>query len=375
MKRSTLGRAAIPAAIVLSLGLSSCAANEPSGSNGTSTSSGSSDASSSAAALTGTLNGAGSSAQQAAQQAWIAGITSSSPDLQVNYDPQGSGAGRTQFISAAVQFAGSDAYLKADELTQAQSRCSGGNAIDIPDYVSPIAIAYNLDGVDDLQLTPAVIAQIFDGKITTWDDPAITALNSGKTLPSTAINTVHRADDSGTTQNFTDYLSKAAGSDWSYPAAQTWPVASGEAAQGTSGVVAAITATPGSVGYADESQAKDLGHVMVAVGSSYVGPTAEAAAAALDEATPATGRPTGDLALDINRTPTSEDAYPVILVSYLIACTSYADAADATNVKGYLTYVTSEEGQQAAAEAAGSAPLSDTLRTQITSSLESIKAS
>lgn len=372
MKRSTLGRAAIPAAIVLSLGLSSCAANEG-GAGSTSTDTASSGASSTGAELTGTLNGAGSSAQQAAQQAWIAGITASSPDVQVNYDPQGSGAGRTQFLSGAVQFAGSDAYLKAEELTQAQTRCKGGSAIDIPNYVSPIAIAYNLEGVEDLKLSPQVIAQIFDGKITTWNDPAITALNSGVTLPSTAINTVHRADESGTTQNFTDYLAKASGGAWSYPAAQKWPASGGEAAQGTSGVVAAIKATAGSIGYADESQAKDLGHVNVQVGSAFVAPTAEAAAKALDEATPASGRPDGDIALDVNRTPTATDAYPVILVSYLIGCTSYENAADATNVKGYFTYVTSEEGQEAAAKAAGSAPISDSLREQITKSLELIK--
>lgn len=373
MKRSTLGRAAIPAAIVLSLGLSSCASNEQPAAGSTDTASASGSSSSSAAALSGTLNGAGSSAQQAAQQAWIAGITSSSPDLQVNYDPQGSGAGRTQFLSGAVQFAGSDAYLKSDELTKAQSRCNGGTAIDIPDYVSPIAIAYNLQGVEDLKLSPAVIAQIFDGKITKWNDQAIASLNSGVTLPDTAINTVHRADESGTTQNFTDYLSKASGGAWSYPAAQKWPTSGGEAAQGTSGVVAAIKATAGSIGYADESQAKDLGHVNVQVGSSFVAPSAEAAAAALDEATPASGRPSGDIALDVNRTPTSTSAYPVILVSYLIGCTSYQNAADAANVKGYFDYVTSEAGQQAAAKAAGSAPISSSLREQITKSLELIK--
>ncbi|MGQ7295138.1 phosphate ABC transporter substrate-binding protein PstS [Quadrisphaera sp. KR29] len=371
MKRSTLGRAAIPAAIVLSLGLSSCAANEPSGE--TSAAPGSSEGSSEAAALSGTLNGAGSSAQQAAQQAWIAGITESSPDLQVNYDPQGSGAGRTQFLSGAVQFAGSDAYLKDDELTQAQERCNGGTAIDIPNYVSPIAIAYNLEGVDDLQLSPDVIARIFAGEITTWNDPAIAATNEGVTLPATAINPVHRADESGTTANFTDYLSKASNGAWTAEPGQEWPIQGGEAAQGTSGVVAAISATPGSIGYADESQAGDLSHVLVQVGDAFVGPTAEAAAAALDEATPVSGRPEGDIALDVNRTPTNSEAYPVILVSYLIGCTSYEDPAEAANVKGYFTYITSEEGQQAAAETAGSAPISDTLRQQITTSLELIQ--
>ncbi len=370
MKRSTLGRAAVPAAIVLSLGLSACgAANEadPGAVNGaTPTSDAATD-------LSGTLNGAGASSQQAAQQAWIAGIATASPDLQVNYDPAGSGAGRTQFLSGAVSFAGSDAYLDEEELAEAATRCTSGAAIDVPNYISPIAVAYNLPGVEDLQLTPQVVAQIFNGQVTTWNDPAIAALNAGVTLPATAINPVHRADESGTTENFTEYLAAAAGGDWPYEASGEWAAPGGEAAQGTSGVVAAIGATEGSIGYADESQAGDLGHVLVAVGDGYVGPTAEAAAAALDEATPASGRPDGDIALDINRTPTNAEAYPIILVSYLIACTGYEDAAEAANVKGYLTYVTGEAGQQAAADAAGSAPLSDSLREQITTSLDLIQ--
>src|SRR6476619_29336 len=186
--------------------------------------------SASATALSGTISGAGASSQQAAMQAWIAGFTGANPDATVNYDPAGSGAGRTQFLSGGVAFAGSDAYLKADELTKAQERCKS-DVVEVPAYISPIAVIYNLPGVTDLQLSPVTIAGIFGGKITNWNAPEIAADNPGKTLPNQAITPVHRSDDSGTTQNFTDYLNKAAASAWTFPAAQKWPIAGGEAEQ------------------------------------------------------------------------------------------------------------------------------------------------
>ena len=198
-------------------------------------------------------------------QAWIAGFTGANPDATVNYDPVGSGAGRTQFIAGGVAFAGSDAYLKQDELTQAQGRCKS-DVVEVPAYVSPIAVVYNLQGVTDLQLAPGTIANIFNGTITTWNDPAIAADNPGKSLPDQRITPVHRSDESGTTQNFTDYLKKASGGAWTYDASGNWPVQGGEAAQGTSGVIGAIQKGDGTIGYADESQAGSLGKVLVKVG-------------------------------------------------------------------------------------------------------------
>ena len=198
-------------------------------------------------ALSGTISGAGASSQQAAMQAWIAGFTGANPDATVNYDPAGSGAGRTQFLAGGVAFAGSDAYLKADELTKGQQRC-GGDVVEVPAYVSPIAVVYNVQGVTDLQLAPATVAGVFLGKITNWNAPEIAADNPGKTLPDQAITPVHRSDESGTTQNFTDYLNKAAGDVWTEKAAGTWPVQGGEAAQGTSGVIGAVQGGNGTIG-------------------------------------------------------------------------------------------------------------------------------
>ena len=330
-------------------------------------------ASSAAGALNGTISGAGSSAQQAAMQAWIAGFTGANPGATVNYDPAGSGAGRTQFIAGGVAFAGSDAYLKADELTQAKARCKS-DVVEVPAYISPIAVVYNVAGVTDLQLSPNTVAGIFLGKITNWNAPEIAADNPGKTLPNQAISPVHRSDDSGTTQNFTDYLNKVAGSLWTAPAAQKWPVAGGEAAQGTSGVIGAVQGGNGTIGYADESQAGSLGKALIKVGDSFVGPTPDAAAKVLADSKRVDGRGDSSFAFDLNRTTTAGGTYPIVLVSYQVACAKYADQAQANLVKGFLTYTTSADGQQAAAKAAGSAPLPDDLRSQITPAVTGISA-
>jgi len=364
-------RAALPAALALSLGLAACGgANEEA-----TTGSGSSDTASESS-LSGSISGAGASTQTVAQQTWTAGFQGENPDVQINYDPVGSGGGREQFTTGGVDFAGSDAVLKDEELTAAQEICVDGNAMDLPVYVSPIAIAFNLPGVETLNLDAATIANIFSGTITTWNDPAIVAANPEATLPATAITPVHRSDDSGTTENFTDYLHAAAPDAWTAEPDGAWPLQGGEAAQGTSGVVQTLQAGEGTIGYADESQIAptELGTVAVQVGDAFVGPTAEAAAAAVDAATPVEGRPEGDIALELDRTTTAAGAYPVVLVSYAIVCSNYEDATQAGLVKAYMEYVVSEEGQDAAAEAAGSAPISEDLRTQITASLDLINA-
>jgi phosphate transport system substrate-binding protein len=242
----------------------------------------------------------------------------------------------------------------------------------VPAYISPIAVIYNLPGVTQLNLAPTTIAQIFDRKIAKWNDPAIAADNPGVTLPDLAVTPVNRSDKSGTTQNFTDYLKAVAPQAWSHDVSDTWPVAGGEAAQGTSGVVGAVKAGQGAIGYADESQAKDLGQAKVKVGNAYVGPSPEAAAAVLEASTRVEGQGDGVFAYKLARDTTEEGTYPVVLVSYLIACTKYPDAASAGLVKNYLTYVTSADGQKVASTTAGAAPLSDALRGQITPAINGI---
>ena len=137
----------------------------------------------------------------------------------------------------------------------------------------------------------------------------------------------------------------------------------------------AITQGKGAVGYADASQVGKLGMAKVKVGSAYVGVSADAAAKVAELSTPTPGRPAGDLSIDVARDTTEAGAYPVILISYQIVCQQYAKATDGALVKAFETYVTSAEGQDAAAKAAGSAPLTDALRTKVTASIAMIKGS
>ena len=125
--------------------------------------------------------------------------------MTVEYSPDGSGAGREAFIAGGADFAGSDRALKLEELDGSFGKCAEGtSAIDLPVYISPIAVIFNLEGVDKLNLDQATLAGIFAGKITTWNAPEIAALNPDATLPSSPITAVHRSDDSGTTENFTE---------------------------------------------------------------------------------------------------------------------------------------------------------------------------
>ncbi|WP_422772058.1 phosphate ABC transporter substrate-binding protein PstS [Plantactinospora sp. WMMC1484] len=363
MKRKTLRLAALPVAVMLTLGAAAC------GGGDNDSDSGNGDA----ASVSGNLAGAGASSQGAAMEAWIAGFSEQAPDATVTYDPAGSGAGRKQFTSGGVQFAGSDAYLKPEEITAANATCGPDGFVEFPGYISPIAVAFNLPGVQKLNLSPSVIAKIFDTKITKWNDPAIAQLNEGVQLPDRNITPVHRSDESGTTENFVDYLAKAAPQDWTHEVDGEWPTQTGEAAAQTQGVAAALRGGEGTIGYLDASQASGLGTVAVQVGEGFVEYSAEAAAAVVDAAEKVSGRPTHSYAIDLPRDTKQSGVYPIVLVSYQLACTQYDSQEKVDLVKAFLSYVISPEGQEAAAKNAGSAPISDTLRTQAKQAIDSIK--
>lgn len=365
MKISRIAQFGAVAAIA-ALSLAGCAANE---------STGSTPSTSEAAGLSGTINGSGATSQQVAVQAWTAEFQTTNPNVTVNYDPQGSGTGRESFQSGAVSFAGSDRPFTLDEIIAGpfDACVPGSDLVEIPAYVSPIAIIFNLDGVDALDLDAETIAGIFAGTITTWNDPAIAATNPGATLPDLAITPVHRSDKSGTTGNFTDYLAANAESIWTYGSVEEWPFQGGEAAQGTSGVVNAVKGGQGTIGYADSSQASGLSSVNVQVGDEFVPHSPEGAAIAVDASPFEEGRAATDLAISIDRTTTASGAYPVVLISYLIGCAEYADAEAGMLVKGFFNTAISQSGQEAAATNAGSAPISDALRTKAQAAVDAIK--
>jgi phosphate transport system substrate-binding protein len=333
---------------------------------------------SSSGSLSGEIAGAGATSQEAAQEAWIANFENENSGVTVSYDPVGSGGGREQFNAGGVAYAGSDAAISEEEgeMKAAQKRCAPGELIEVPAYVSPIAIIYNLPEVESLQLSPETLAKIFNQEITQWSDQAIAADNPGVELPDTRITPVNRSDESGTTENFAEYLSQVVPSVWKYEVSGDWPVKGGEAASGTSGVVEAVGAGEGAIGYADASQAGELGIAKIKVGKDYAEPTPEAAAAILEESPEDKALKGGKYMFPfaLDRKTESQGTYPIVLVSYLIACTDYKSADEAAVVKGLLEYAISPEGQEAAAENAGSAPLSAALTKKITPAVEAIKA-
>ena len=359
------------AAIVLSLGACAIAPAHDGGTTKTPT-----GLTTTAPVLSGTINAGGSSAQTAAQEAWRAGFQKANPSVTVNYDPTGSGTGRKNFTDGGYLLAGTDSAFSVEAAAGPFAACAPGSAlVEVPAYISPIAIGFTLGSVKSLNLDAETIAKIFSGKITAWNDPAIAKQNPGANLPNMTITPVHRSDSSGTTENFTDYLAKAAPATWSWPASHTWPTElAGEAAEKTQGMRETIASTTGAIGYLDASQAAAMGTVAVKVQASYVAYSANAAAAAVGKSPLQSGRSDTDIVISLDRTLGDPGVYPVVLVSYLAACQTYANPADGALVKGYLRHVVSEPGQRAAAENAGSAPISSdpTLAAKVSAAVEAI---
>lgn len=338
----------------------------------------SSDSTSKSTPISGNFSGAGASSQQAAVEAWIAGFQGTNPEAKIAYNPSGSGAGVQTFLTGATAWAGSDKALADDEVEQSKSVCTEGTAFDVPVYISPIAVVFNLKGVSDagkhINMDAATIAKIFDGKITKWNDPAIADQNKDLKLPDTAITVVHRSDKSGTTQNFVSYFKDVTPDNWTYDLSENWPNEVGQGAKGTSGVISTVKQADGTIGYADFSQVGDLGTVAVKVGDKYNEISAEAGSKVIaDSKQDDTVKGDNRIVIKINHATEAEGAYPIVLVSYDIVCPAYKDTKQAEFAKAWLTYVTSDEGQKAAQDAAGTAPLPSSLKSEIAKSIEAIK--
>ncbi len=353
-------------ALVGTLALAGCGSDSNSGSTTTSSSGGSSSAASSIDCAKGTLNASGSSAQANAMTQWIKDYQTACAGATVNYGSVGSGQGVTDFINGQTSVGGSDSALNKDkgEPAKANARCTGGQAVDLPMVAGPVAIIYNVSGVTDLTMTPSVLAKIFSGKVTTWNDPAIAALNSGVTLPSSKITTVHRSDSSGTTDNVTKYLTAAGGSDWTYDHDKQWKAPGGQGAKGSEGVAAAVKSTPNTIAYDELSYAtqNSLSMAKVDNGAGAVELTTEAVGKAVAAAT-VTG--TGDdLALKLDYATKVPGAYPILLVTYEITCTKGLPADQAALVKSFLTYAASSDGQAKLTDI-GYAPLPTEIQTKV----------
>ncbi|MFI9721258.1 phosphate ABC transporter substrate-binding protein PstS [Streptomyces sp. NPDC052396] len=294
----------------------------------------------------GQLLASGSSAQKNAMDLWVKNFTQACPDIQINYKATGSGAGIQEFLSGKTAFAGSDSPLKPEEVTKSKDVVKGGQGIDLPMVGGPIAIGYNVPGVDSLVLDADTLAKIFDGKIEKWNDPAIAKLNSGAKLPDLKIQPFHRSDESGTTDNFTKYLKAAAGSSWSYAPAKAWPVKGGQSADGSAGVSSQVNQTKGAISYFELSYAtaNNIHTVKLNTGASTpVEATSDNASKAIAEAKiVGTGK---DLSLKLNYNTKAEGAYPLTLVTYEVIGDKGNKSDTLPAAKSFLTYIASEDGQ------------------------------
>ena len=347
------------ALVAAALSLAAC------GSSGSSSSSsGSSSSSSGSSALSGTLNASGSTFQLTFQQAAISAFKSAQPSMTVNYGGGGSGKGRTDLAAGTVNFAGSDSPIPPAET----ANFKGKKVLYFPVVVGPITLSYNLSGVSKLQLTPTVIADIFQAKIKTWNDPAIKAINPGVTLPSTPITLAVRSDSSGTTQNFSLFLQDAVPSVWKLSSSSTisWP-SSAHAGNGNGGVAQIVKTTPGAIGYVDYATAKASGLSYASVqnkSGKYVAPSPSAASAAAAGATVAT-----DLTFHAVWSGDAT-AYPITYQSWDLVYQTQPNANDAKMLKAYIGYLLGD-GQKLL-PSLGYAPLPASIDQQAVAQLSKI---
>ncbi|MGO9900206.1 MAG: phosphate ABC transporter substrate-binding protein PstS [Solirubrobacteraceae bacterium] len=356
--------------LAASLGVAACGSSSSSSSS-SSKSAASPSSSSSSASVSATLNGAGSTLAAPIYEQWATTLKSSG--LTVNYNATGSGAGITDLQTATVDFAGSDPALAPTDL-----KLMKGPVLQFPVAFGAITVSYNLSGVKSgLKLDGPTLADIFLGKITKWNAPAITALNPGISLPSTSITVVHRSDSSGTTNGFTTYLSDISPTWKSQIGAGKdvkWPVGTGAAKN--AGVAAAVKQTQGAVGYVEQAYALENGFTYASVKNSagtYELPTIpNTSAAAVGVAVPA------DLGISTINSPNAA-AYPIVSQTFLDA---YADpckdgganATTAAGLKEFLTYALGA-GQSTLGTGSGQlpyAPLPASLQAKDTTELATI---
>jgi phosphate transport system substrate-binding protein len=318
---------------VIAIGLAACSSSSSSStSTSTSSSSSSSASASSNSSLSGTLNGSGSTFQTTFQEAAISAFKSVDSGITVNYGAGGSGKGRSDLAAGVVNYAGSDSPIPA-----AQMSTFKGTVLYFPVVIGPITVSYNLSGVSNLKLTPTVIANIFQGKITTWNNSAIASINPGVTLPSTAITLAVRSDSSGTTQNFTLFLKDAVPSVWTLGSSSTikWP-STARGGSGNGGVASIIKSTPGAIGYVDYADAKATGLSFASIqnkSGAYVAPSPTSASAAAAGVTPA-----ANLTFAAAWAPGAA-AYPITYQSWVLVYATQPNANDAAMLKAYIGYL------------------------------------
>ncbi|WP_445163118.1 phosphate ABC transporter substrate-binding protein PstS [Mycobacterium sp. Dal123C01] len=321
------------------------------------------------------LQAAGSTAQKNAIEQFAYSYIHACHGYTLNYNANGSGAGVKEFIDNQTDLAGSDSPLDSlkGEPAEAAERC-GSPAWDLPTVFGPIAVTYNISGVNSLNLDGPTTAKIFNGIVTRWDDPAIKALNPSANLPPTAVRVVFRGDESGTTDNFQRYLDAASAGAWGKGTGQAFKGGVGEGADGNDGTSFALQRTDGSITYNEWSYAVghqlSMANLVTSAGPTPVAITAETVGKTVAGAT---FRGNGnDLVVDTSSfyTPMQTGAYPIVLVTYEVVCSRYPDSATGTAVKAFLQAATGD-GQRGLDEY-GYIPLPSSFQAKLVAAVTSI---
>ncbi|WP_293768900.1 phosphate ABC transporter substrate-binding protein PstS [uncultured Corynebacterium sp.] len=355
-----------------SAGLVAC--SESSNSSSSDSSAGASAAAEGSEDISGTLVGEGASSQQNAMSVWQKAFINAYPNADLSYTASGSGAGVKAFINNTAVFAGSDSALKDDEVEPAKERCEGNDAWHLPTTIGPVAIAYNLEGVD-VNLSTTTLAKIFKGEITKWNDKAIAAENEGASLPDQDIKVIFRSDESGTSDNFQKFLKASTGA-WDSTGKQ-FPDAVGEGANGSSGVADQVASIAGAItyveaGFAHQKEADGVKIAKIDFGSGPVELSNETVGVALNNLK---FKDTGDehnMVVDSAALFSSKDsgAYPLILTTYNIVCSAGYDEATSALVKGFFNTVL--DNQSSDLEDAGFIPVTGTHLDRLKAAVEAI---
>ena len=322
------------------------------------------------------LKASGSSAQANAVTRFVTAYEAACPGFTLNYTSSGSGAGVKEFIGGQTDLGGTDSPLNAEkgEVAKAKERCGGSDAWNLPVVFGPIAITYNVPGVDSLVLDGPTAAKIFSGAVSSWDAPEIAALNSGKTLPAQPIVVIFRSDESGTTDNFQKYLAAASNGAWEKGAGKTFNGGTGEGAKGNEGTSAAIKGTPGSITYNEWSFAKNQGlsiaQIITSAGPDPVTLSVDSVGKSI--AGVKIKGEGNDLVLDTSSfyMPTEAGAYPIVLGTYSVVCSKYPEADVAPAVKAFLSAALGK-GQEGLTDN-GYIPVPDSFKAKLTAAVDAI---
>lgn len=314
----------------------------------------------------------GASSQQNAMDYFNIKYQEAADGASLAYTASGSGSGRTNFVAGQVVFAGSDSPLSEDQVAPAAERCEGNDAWHLPFVIGPVAIAYNLEGVEDLNLSIPTVAKIFNGEISNWNDETIAAENEGVDLPDLDISVVYRAEESGTSDNFQNFLLAAAPEDWDTEG-QQFPSAVGAGANGSNGVATEVSKIQGAITYVESGFAtqQNLGIANLDFGAGPVELTTESVGVALDALEFETEGNDMVVNSDALFSQNQEGSYPLILTTYEIVCSAGYDEETSAMVKDFLNVAL--DNQDEGLEELGYIPVTGTHHERLTEAVAAIQ--